>query len=282
MRCRDRYASHNNNTSTTVCHSHLLSCICIVCSPNILCIVLVCRSFCRYQGFWWSPCGTMIAYTEVDETAVPAFDILHQGKADPRHVESHRYPFAGQANPSVRLAVVVVPAAGATPTTVWMDLCGADSGTVSDIDPNDYYLARAGWWPDGSVMAQVQNRRQTVLQLLRLDPLTGARQVLVEERTEVWVNLHDMLHSLPTLLRGDSSNCTGAVGTTGRAGFRFIWASERSGYRQLYLYQYDCASSSSNSSGSSGSNGGTGARGVAEVLLQVMPIGGGGSWIVER
>ena len=225
----------------------------------------------------------MIAYTEVDETAVPAFDILHQGKADPRHVESHRYPFAGQANPSVRLAVVVVPAAGATPTTVWMDLCGADSGTVSDIDPNDYYLARAGWWPDGSVMAQVQNRRQTVLQLLRLDPLTGARQVLVEERTEVWVNLHDMLHSLPTLLRGDSSNCTGAVGTTGRAGFRFIWASERSGYRQLYLYQYDCASSSSsNSSGSSGSNGGTGARGVAEVLLQVMPIGGGGSWIVER
>lgn len=223
----------------------------------------------------------MVAYTEVDETAVPAFDILHQGKADPRHVESHRYPFAGQANPSVRLAVVVVPAAGAVPTTVWMDLCGADSGTgdSADIDPNDYYLARAGWWPDGSVMAQVQNRRQTVLQLLRLDPLTGARQVLAEERTEVWVNLHDMLHPLPTLPGGGSGSHTGAVGTGGGAGFRFIWASERSGYRQLYLYRYDGASDSS--SGSNGSSS-TGTRGVAQVLLQGLPIGGGGPWIIER
>ena len=32
----------------------------------------------RYHGFWWSPCGTMIVYTEVDENAVPTFDILHQ------------------------------------------------------------------------------------------------------------------------------------------------------------------------------------------------------------
>ena len=32
----------------------------------------------RYHGFWWSPCGTMIVYTEVDENVVPTFDILHQ------------------------------------------------------------------------------------------------------------------------------------------------------------------------------------------------------------
>ena len=32
----------------------------------------------RYHGFWWSPCGTMIVYTEVDENHVPTFDILHQ------------------------------------------------------------------------------------------------------------------------------------------------------------------------------------------------------------
>jgi dipeptidyl-peptidase 4 len=39
----------------------------------------------------------------------------------------------------------------------------------------EYYLARVGWWPDGSVMAQVENREQTVLVLLRLDPSTGTR-----------------------------------------------------------------------------------------------------------
>lgn len=41
---------------------------------------------------------------------------------------------------------------------------------------DDYYLARVGWFPDGSVMAQVQNREQSVLQLLRLDPHTGRSQ----------------------------------------------------------------------------------------------------------
>jgi hypothetical protein len=41
------------------------------------------------------------------------------------------------------------------------------------LDPADYYLARVGWWPDGSVAAQVENRSQSLLQLLRIDPLTG-------------------------------------------------------------------------------------------------------------
>ena len=32
----------------------------------------------RYHGFWWSPCGTMMVYTEVNENHIPTFDILHQ------------------------------------------------------------------------------------------------------------------------------------------------------------------------------------------------------------
>jgi dipeptidyl-peptidase-4 len=68
-----------------------------------------------------------------------------------------------------------VPVPVPVPVPVWMDLAGADDPAA--LDPDDFYLARAGWWPDGSVMAQVQNRRQTVLQVLRLDPSTGAREV---------------------------------------------------------------------------------------------------------
>jgi len=82
---------------------------------------------------------------------------------------------------------------------------------------------------------------------------------LVEERAEgAWINLHDMLVPLP-LSRHDAS---------GNAGFRFIWASERSGYRQLYLYQYPPIKYL-NSEG-------------ATCLLDGQPIGGGGPWIVER
>ena len=32
----------------------------------------------RYEGFWWSPCGGMIAYTESDESHVPEYTIMHQ------------------------------------------------------------------------------------------------------------------------------------------------------------------------------------------------------------
>jgi len=59
----------------------------------------------RWSGFWWSPDGSLIAYTEVDETGVPLYPIVHQGKAA-REVESPRYPFAGGPNARVRLGIV--------------------------------------------------------------------------------------------------------------------------------------------------------------------------------
>ena len=33
------------------------------------------------------------------------------------------------------------------------------------IDPDDYYIARVGWWPDNTVMVQIQNRSQKLLQV---------------------------------------------------------------------------------------------------------------------
>ena len=39
----------------------------------------------RYRGFWWSPDGRSIAYTEVDETSVPEMTIQHLGKSSSHH-----------------------------------------------------------------------------------------------------------------------------------------------------------------------------------------------------
>jgi hypothetical protein len=165
---------------------------------------------CRYRGFWWSPDSKRIVYGEADETVVPKYDILHLGKEDPTHSETHRYPFAGKQNPIVRLAVVEVdfasaaaaaasaasvttPASSSSPSPSWLQLLDAadpayttiaalglcvaalppvaeeeekekDSGKAAgastasqDIgDVMDYYVARVGWWSDGSVMAQVR------------------------------------------------------------------------------------------------------------------------------
>jgi len=93
-------------------------------------------------------------------------------------------------------------------------------------------------------------------------------QVLVEERAEgAWINLHDMLVPLPPSTPSSNNDDTSSSSSS-CAGFRFLWASERSGYRQLYLYEYR--------------PGATGTRQGATCLLDGQPVGGGGPWIVER
>ena len=162
----------------------------------------------RQQGYWWSPQGDWIAFEEVDESHIPLYHIVHQGKdfEDAPVEEEHRYPFAGKANPHVRLGLI--PTAGGQVT--WLDL---------GPDP-DIYLARAGWLPDGRPWAQVENREQTSLDLLIFDPHTGQAQRLLHETSAVWINLHDMFHPLKE----------------GAYAGGFIWGSERTGFRHLYLY----------------------------------------------
>ncbi len=214
----------------------------------------------RYRGYWWSKDSQYIAYTETDENNVQEYSILHQGKSDPKHSETNRYPFAGENNPFVKLAVLKVPTVGSTdpPESIWMDLTG-DNVTNPQIDSNDYYLGRVGWWSDGSIMAQVENREQTILQLLRLDVITGKRSILIEEKSSIWINLHDMLYEeFPP-----NWTPSGNVNDKEDGDFYFIWGSERSGYSQLYLYQYISSTKQ------------------CVVLLDGQPIGGGGNWVVQ-
>jgi dipeptidyl-peptidase-4 len=161
----------------------------------------------RLHGFWWSKDGSQIAFEEVDETHIPVYRIVHQGRDDtgPSAQEDHRYPFAGEPNARVRLGVVA--SSGGDP--VWMDLG----------DDEDIYLARVDWMPDGSLCVQLQNREQTGLHLIRFDTSTGQGVTLLTESSDVWINLHTMFRPL--------------------ADGRFIWASERSGFRHLYLYEGD-------------------------------------------
>ncbi len=165
----------------------------------------------RLRGYWWAPDSSCLAFTEVDETHIPAYRIMHQGKASVGYgaEEDHRYPFAGAPNARVRLGVV----AAAGGDVVWMDL-GADE---------DVYLARVGWFADGALAVQMLNREQSELRLLRLDPETGAATELLRETSEVWINLHRCFRALK---EGDLAGC-------------FLWASERTGFQHLELRAAD-------------------------------------------
>lgn len=163
----------------------------------------------RRSGFWWSPDSKAIAFAEVDERHIPAYRIMHQGKdaVGTNAQEDHRYPFAGMPNAKVRLAIIRLDER----EPVWMDLG----------DDEDIYLARVAWAGNGRLTAQLLNRDQTTLDLVSFDPTSGQATPILQEKTAVWINLHNQFSSLkPSDALPDGG---------------FIWGSERTGFQHLYL-----------------------------------------------
>ena len=128
----------------------------------------------RSRGFWWSPDGTAIAATHVDEREVPVWHI-----ADPAHPErepvAHRYPAAGTTNAAVRLAVF-----------------GVEENRRVDVrwDREAYpYLAEVVWSAGGPLTLLVQSRDQRAWQVLAVDDRTGAAEVVREDRDGAWLEI---------------------------------------------------------------------------------------------
>ncbi|CAF4021420.1 unnamed protein product [Rotaria sp. Silwood2] len=168
----------------------------------------------RNDGFWWSDDSRFIAFTQVDESNVPAFRISHSGSSEPDHVEEHRYPFAGKANVQVTVGIIDLTNENnqKQPIIHRVDLSGF----------NDYYIARVDFFPDNSLALQIENRQQTKLQLYQYDFLNKkSLKLLIEEMSEIWINLHDLFYALK------------------KTPTQFIWASERTGYMHLELHDYN-------------------------------------------
>lgn len=154
------------------------------------------------RAWWWSSDSRSVAFLQFDvagETVHPHVD----GSAVQAVFEPQRFPKAGTPNASVRLGVV--SARGGR--TRWMEL-GPTTETL---------IARVQWLPGGGKLAvQRLSRVQDRLELLTAEAGTGRVERVLEEKDAAWVNLHDALSFFPD--------------------GRFLWASERSGYRHLYLY----------------------------------------------
>lgn len=174
----------------------------------------------RRNGYWWSLDSKFIAYTEVDSSEIPLFRIMHQGKSSvgSEAQEDHAYPFAGALNSTVRLGVVSSAGGG---KTTWMNLvCGGRTNT------EDEYLGRVNWMPGNILTAQVLNRSQRRLKIISFDIHTGQGNILLTEESDAWVTLHDCFTPLEKV-------------PSPRGSGGFIWASERTGFRHLYLYESD-------------------------------------------
>lgn len=159
----------------------------------------------RFTGYWWAPDDSRIAVQRFDDAPVGIVTRTAIGAESTRTFQQ-RYPVAGSANSLVSLFVMAPDGSG----RVEVDL-GPDK---------DIYLARVDWAPDGKTLyVQRQNRAQTVLDMLSVDPATGKSRVLFSEKaaSNSWVNLSSDYRFLD-----DGS---------------IIWWSEQDGFGHLYRFR---------------------------------------------
>lgn len=153
--------------------------------------------------FRWSPDGAHLLFWEFDTTGVKTFALVNQTDSTYPRITTFHYPKAGEVNSKTRLGIVSSQGGEVT----WLKAPG---------DPREHYLPFAEWTPDGSaVLVQQFNRLQNTLHVMLAIPQTGEVKGLFTETDEAWV---DNKNNEPRWVGND-----------------FLWLSERSGWRHLYL-----------------------------------------------
>jgi dipeptidyl-peptidase 4 len=163
-------------------------------------------------AIWWSPDGSKVAYYFFDESGVPDYYLqLNQVRLQST-IDVEAYPKAGVPNPIVEIHVYDV----ATGRSTQLDI---RDGRPFENDVVGHYAYRVGWTPDGSeITLNRTNRRQNIMEFTACSPETGrCRAIVREEWPTGWV-----MNSPPMQYLED--------------GRRFLWISERTGFRNIYLY----------------------------------------------
>ncbi|SOD88652.1 S9 family peptidase [Spirosoma fluviale] len=163
------------------------------------------EEFSMARAFEWSPDSKRLAWIRFDESRVPEYDMQLWGGLYPVEYR-FKYPKAGEANSRVSVWVADV-------------LTGkkvqAQTGAETDI-----YLPRIQWTKNPDLLSiRRMNRFQNKLDLLHVNAATGQATTVLTETSPTYVDL-EFTDDLTYLNDGKS----------------FLWSSERSGYRHLYLY----------------------------------------------
>jgi len=162
----------------------------------------------KYKAFWWAPDSKHLSFMRFDDTKVPIFPI-NGSTGQHGYTEKTRYPKAGDPNPEVKIGFVKTEGS----PIVWADFNEKD----------DQYFGTPYWSFDGtSMMVQWMNRGQDNLKFYAVNPNTGAKKEIYDERQKSWVDLD--YNGRIEYLKDNK---------------RYILKSDKTGWAHFYLYNLD-------------------------------------------
>ncbi|CCH51536.1 peptidase S9B dipeptidylpeptidase IV domain protein [Fibrisoma limi BUZ 3] len=169
------------------------------------------EEFTMSRAFEWSPDSRRIAWIRFDESRVPEYNMQLWGNLYPIDYR-FKYPKAGEANSTVTVWIADVAGKGQTGKKVQ-----AQTGLSTDTD---IYLPRIQWTQNPNLLSVRRlNRLQNRLDLLHINAATGQSTTILTETSPTYVDL-EFTDDLTYL----------------RDGKAFVWSSERSGFKHLYLH----------------------------------------------
>ena len=156
------------------------------------------------DAFRWSPDSKRIAFWRFDQSPVPIFPMIDELSLAAKMIPE-RYPRPGDRNSKVTIGVVDA----ATRATTWLHTGDGE------------YIAAVAWVGPDSLTIQRMPRTQNRVDLLMLSAASGDGRTILTERDSSWVDIDEQT---PRWVANESM---------------FLWPSERSGWRQYYLYKRD-------------------------------------------
>jgi dipeptidyl-peptidase-4 len=171
------------------------------------------EEFGQGQAWNWSPDSKHIAYWQFDESPVPLIQISNfEGLHNTW--EKIPSPQVGDPNPHVRIGVLDVK----THENIWLD----------PGEQGDFYIPRIYWTSEPNTLAMlVLNRAQNDLKLFFFDVTNGERKLIFEEKNDTWVAIFNFYTGVNDMMFFPEKV------------HEFFWVSDRSGYYQIYRYNYD-------------------------------------------
>ncbi len=163
------------------------------------------EEFALKTGYQWSPDGQWVAFYRFDESRVKQFTMTHYRDELYPEYETFKYPKVGEENSIVTIHIY--------------DTKSKKTTMVATGEETDMYIPRIRWTKDpGTLCVYRLNRHQNHLELLAANATDGKTNVFFSEKNKYYIT-EATLDDFTFLADGK----------------RFLFTSERDGWRHIYL-----------------------------------------------